>query len=120
MPSVYRDYIRNKAKRRKKPVVTTPRRLDVAGAAIGAIRPLLHATEERCLGYVGGLSERVDRLCIDVRGRPTQDDRYAQRERIATAMMAGFASNSDVGLEGKELAPIAVKWADALIAELDK
>lgn len=49
---------------------------------------------------------------------PQRDDR---RERIATAVLAGFASDSStVSLTRAYLAREAVKWADALIAELDR
>lgn len=41
-----------------------------------------------------------------------------RRERIATAVLTGFAGST--GGDPDEIARIAVIWADALIAELDK
>lgn len=55
------------------------------------------------------------------------EQRRERRERIATAVLAGFASsesfNEIASLAGTPLDSVtglAVRWADALIAELDK
>lgn len=55
---------------------------------------------------------------LDLATPPERDDR---RERIAAAVLAGFAADgSTVGMSGAVLAREAVKWADALIEELSK
>ena len=46
-------------------------------------------------------------------------ERLARRERIAARIMAAFASARPADF-ADEAAPKAVKWADALILELDK
>lgn len=53
------------------------------------------------------------------RGLSGEAFRAIRRERIATAVMAGFATIRDVPAN-TWCAQAAVEWADALIAELDK
>ena len=54
------------------------------------------------------------------------EDMKDRRERIATAVLAGFAADPNCGpcedreREIRSLAVSATQWADALIAELDK
>lgn len=43
-----------------------------------------------------------------------------KRELIAAMAMQGFAADPDVHAEAAVVAVIAVKWADALLAELAK
>jgi hypothetical protein len=47
-------------------------------------------------------------------------DRKARRERIAVRMMAGFATSCDGSGTIEAHAEYAIRWTDALIAELDK
>lgn len=72
------------------------------------------------LGFVRVVerSEAFDRREAEVRRKYEAAQAKARRERIATAVMAGFAANPDDSAAGT--AALAVKWADALIAELDK
>lgn len=56
-------------------------------------------------------------------GWKLHDERKAKErcERIATAVMSGFAASPlTSGWKGKNAARASVMWADALIAELDK
>ena len=55
-----------------------------------------------------------------LRGLRMISSRHERRERIATAVLAGFASDSKYLLDSDEAAREAIDWADALIAELDK
>lgn len=58
-----------------------------------------------------------------LRGPEFTEDRLAKerRERIATAVLQGFASRSDLaGQSAHAFFEQSVKWADDLIAELDK
>lgn len=48
------------------------------------------------------------------------DIKRARREIIATAVMAGFASDPQCPFDKDDAASEAVAWADALIAELGK
>lgn len=49
-----------------------------------------------------------------------QSSQVDRRERIATAVLAGFAAAPGLPPSLKDLVSGAVRWADALIAELDK
>lgn len=44
----------------------------------------------------------------------------AQRERISTSVLSGFASIPAVSSSGSYMANYAIEWADALIAKLNK
>ena len=91
----------------------------------GAMRGLGHDTN--CPGQVVSVSANVQplwwlhnyRICEPAKER---------RERIATAILAGFAADRmftelvahNAMHSGPDAARMAVMWADALIAELDK
>lgn len=82
----------------------------------GAMRGLGHDTN--CPGQVVSVSANVQplwwlhnyRICEPAKER---------RERISTAILAGFAADNAMH-SGPDAARMAVMWADALIAELDK
>jgi hypothetical protein len=43
-----------------------------------------------------------------------------RRERIATAVLAGFAAEAGYAFDAESMAKVSLAWADALIAEMDK
>lgn len=57
---------------------------------------------------------------LDLLESTTPQQRDDRRERIATAVLAGFAANLYTGEVPQSAARAAVLWADALIEEMSK
>lgn len=66
-------------------------------------------------------AERGDVLAIE---EAVRDLSVPRRERIATAVLAGMAASPDPAVwrnaDEADVFRLAVRWADALLAELDK
>lgn len=72
----------------------------------------LYATIDEVLSFRAEVAEEMLKL-------KKEEERKARRERIATAVLAGFAASGDEDSTREDLALAAVLWADALIAQLD-
>jgi hypothetical protein len=68
------------------------------------------------------MEQQIARMQVRQREKRIAADRehHDRRERIATACMAGMMTDSSRRVLPQDYAKVAVQYADALIAELDK